>query len=355
MRRIIIPGFIFIVILIFSYLFVSHSPVDPVAYHPQKKPAMTGALAPNDLLLKADQLVRGKVDGPEDIAFDAQGRIYSGTADGRIVRVLPYGPVETYAKTGGRPLCMRFNRTGGLIVCDASLGLISVDQKGSVTVLANSAGGRKFRTTDALDIARDGTVYFTDGSDAFGLEDHTLDMIEARPHGRLMRYSPSSKKAEILIKGLCFANGVALSRDEDFVLVNETFRYRVWRYWLKGAKAGTSEIFIDNLPGLPDNISSNGKGTFWLALYTVRNDLLDFAHGYPFLKSILGRIPHKLWVRPARYGFVVSLDETGRITGSLHDQKGENLYIITSAVEHEGCLYMGSVVADRIGRYRLDK
>lgn len=56
---------------------------------------------------------------------------------------------------------------------------------------------------------------------------------------------------------------------EDFVLVNETYRYRIVRYWLKGPKAGTHEVFIDNLPGFPDNISSNRKGTFWLALFTV--------------------------------------------------------------------------------------
>ena len=41
--------------------------------------------------------------------------------------------------------------------------------------------------------------------------------------------------------------------------------YRIQKYWLKGPKAGTSEIIMDNLPGFPDNISSNGKGIYWVA------------------------------------------------------------------------------------------
>ena len=66
----------------------------------------------------------------------------------------------------------------------------------------------------------------------------------------------------ITFGNLCFANGVALAPDESFALVNETWNYRVLRYWLTGDKKDTWDVFIDNLPGFPDNISSNGKGTF---------------------------------------------------------------------------------------------
>ena len=40
--------------------------------------------------------------------------------------------------------------------------------------------------------------------------------------------------------------------------------YRIQKYWLKGDKAGTSEIFVENLPGFPDNVSSNEEGIFGL-------------------------------------------------------------------------------------------
>jgi len=63
---------------------------------------------------------------------------------------------------------------------------------------------------------KNGTIYFTDASDKFPVKDYLLDMIEARPHGRLMRYDPVSGKVTVLLSGLHFANGVALSKERGF-------------------------------------------------------------------------------------------------------------------------------------------
>jgi sugar lactone lactonase YvrE len=107
----------------------------------------------------------------------------------------------------------------------------------------------------------------------------------------LLRYDPATKTTTVLLSDLYFANGVALSQHEDFVLVNETYRFRITRYWLKGERAGKSEVFVDNLPGYPDNITSNRRGTFWLALVTVRNDTGDWLSPRPFLKNVLAKLP----------------------------------------------------------------
>jgi len=44
----------------------------------------------------------------------------------------------------------------------------------------------------------------------------------------------------------------------------------MYRYYLKGVKKGQSDIFIDGLPGYPDNIRSNTKGGFYVSLYKPR-------------------------------------------------------------------------------------
>ncbi len=354
MKRAVISTGSFI-LLAFIYFAIKKAPVDPVAYHPPPKPEMTGAYAPNAELKKAELLALGKVEGPEDTAVDAKGRVYGGTRDGKVIRVLESGEVETFARTGGRPLGMMFDRKGNLIVCDADKGLLSIDGKGMIALLADSAGGVPFRFTDDLDIARDGTIYFTDASSKFRQSEYLFDLLEARPHGRFLSYDPRTGRTRVLLDGLYFANGVALSRNEDFALVNETYRYRVMRYWLKGPKSGTSDIFIDNLPGFPDNISSNRKGTFWLALFTVRNDIMDRLHPHPFLKKQMSKLPRFLWPKPAPYGLVLALDEGGSVRRSLHDPDGTHLKIITSAKEHRGHLYIGSLDCDRIGKYRLEK
>ena len=273
------------------YLALKTSPIDPLAWDAPAAPQMTGVLEPNDTLMKAELLGQGQLHGPEDTAVDSQGRVYAGLADGRVVRLDASGKVETFVDTGGRPLGMDFDAAGNLILADAWKGLLRIDPQGKVETLATEADGVPFAFTDDLDIASDGRIYFSDASSKFHQPDYILDLLEARPHGRLLRYDPSTGKTEVLLKDLYFANGVALSANEDFVLVNETYRYRITRYWLKGEKAGQHEVFIDNLPGLPDNLQGDRKGTFWVALPTPRKADADFLHRHPWLKAQLAKLP----------------------------------------------------------------
>jgi len=342
-------------VILTGYLLLWPTKIDPVAYIPSPKPGMTGVLAPNKKLLAAELIAKGSVNGPEDVVLDTEGRIYGGTQDGKIVRVQKNGSVEIFAETGGRPLGLAFDRKTNLIVADAYKGLLSIDPGGNIAVLSTEAEGLPYRFTDHLDIASNGIIYFTDASHTYPQNEYLFDLLESRPNGRFLRYDPESKKAEVLLHNLYFANGVALSRDQDFVLVNETYRYRIQRYWLKGPKAGTSEIFADNLPGFPDNITSNRRGTFWLALFTVRNDQMDKMHPNPLIKKILSRLPRFLWPKPKPYGFVLGLNEKGDIVENLQDPAGDHLREITSAREHDGFLYLGSLHNDRVGKYRISR
>lgn len=352
MKKVILGIVAILVILILIFL-VQPAPIDPVAYTPSLKPPLLGVLATNNLLQKAELLVQGKINGPEEIAVDSQGRVYGGTGDGKIMRLLPRGNLETFAETKGRPLGLQFDENENLIVCDSYKGLLSIDPKGKIMVLATSAEGIPFKFTDALDISSEGAIYFTDASDKYTSENYLYDLLEARPHGRFLSYDPATGHVKVLLKNLYFANGVALSQQEDFVLINETYRYRIVRYWLKGPKAGTHEVFVDNLPGFPDNISSNRKGTFWLALFTVRNDTMDKLHPSPFLKAQMSKLPRTFWPKPLPYGLVLALDDQGKITRSLHEPTGKHLKEITSAREYDGYLYLGSLHNDRIGKYKL--
>jgi sugar lactone lactonase YvrE len=342
-----------VLIAILAYLLLWPSPIDPLAYEPPPKPALEGPLAPNRLLESAELIALGQVAGPEDVEVDSRGSIYTGTLDGRIVRVDADGRVTTIATTGGRPAGIATAANGDLIVADAVKGLLSIGSDGRITVLPTDVAGRPVHFADDLDVARDGKVYFSDASDKFGIDAFLYDMLEGRPHGRLLRYDPASKATTVLLSDLYFANGVALSEHEDFVLVNETYRFRIMRYWLKGDRAGKSEVFVDNLPGYPDNITSNRHGTFWLALVTVRNDAGDWLSPRPFFKNMLAKLPSIFWPKPQPYGFVVKLDETGRILQSFQDPSGKHVPAITSAFERDGHLYLGSLSNNFVGKFKL--
>jgi sugar lactone lactonase YvrE len=327
--------------------------IDPAAWDPPPAPAMDGVYAPNDRLHEAELLATGQVYGPEDVAVDVQDRIYGGTQDGLIVRVWPDGRVETFAETGGRPLGLHFDADGNLIVADAWRGLLSISPGGEITVLSTSADGVPFGFTDDLDIASDGTIYFSDASTRFGQDEYVLDLLEMRPHGRLLAYDPATGQTRVLLDNLYFANGVALSSREDFVLVNETWAYRVRRYWLQGPNAGTADLFVDNLPGFPDGISGNRQGRFWVALLTPRLASVDRAHPRPWMKRIISRLPDGLKPKPVEYGFVLALDEYGQAIASYQDPDGAHLQEISSVEEHNGFIYLGSLHNDRIGRLKL--
>ncbi|MDA8018282.1 MAG: SMP-30/gluconolactonase/LRE family protein [Thermoanaerobaculia bacterium] len=333
------------------------SSIDPAAWTPPAAPALAGPTAPNQALERAERMAQGDIVGPEDLAVDASGRIWGGLVDGRIVRFLPDGDIETVYDTGGRPLGLHFDAEGRLLIADASAGLLRLyegpDAATRVETLTTEADGVPFRFTDDLDIASDGKIYFSDASHRWDHHHYLHDLLEAKPHGRLLVYDPADGTTRVLLEDLYFANGIALSQNEDFVLVNETYRYRITRYWLDGPEAGTSDVFIDNLPCIPDGVSANRRGTFWVACFTVRNERADKLQPRPFMKKQLVKLPRALWPQPEPHGVVLQLDESAAIIASFHDPGGEVIPEVTSVEEHNGWLYLGNLKREFAARFRL--
>ena len=330
-----------------SYLFFWPVPFDPVANEAfPPNPSGQGVFAANQKLDAAELMTLGP--GPEGIAFDAAGNLYTGLVDGRILRADPNGNISTFADTGGRPLGLNFDEGGNLIVADAKKGLLSIDAGGTVKILTDSVDGERMIFVDDLAIARDGMIYFSDASTRHAYGTDLLEIYEGRPTGRLVSYNPATNETRVLLDKLYFANGVALSRDEDFILVNETFRPRITRYWLLGEKAGTHEVFIDQLPGFPDNITEAPDGGFWLALPGPRTDQIDGFIPSPFARKIAWRI-FNLGISPVeQHSWAVKLTADGEPVASLEDASGR-IYMVTSVIEQDGKLYLGSLATDYIG------
>jgi len=337
-----------------AYLLLAPVSIDPVAWHPPTAPALTGQYQQNNKLSSTERISLGSGFAPEDLAIDVAGRIYGGFEDGRIIQVQPdgSGPRE-FANTGGRPLGLAFDGAGNLIVADAIKGLLSITPKGEVATLATDSDGVRFGCLNDLDVAAHGTVYFSEASNKFPMSQFAADILEHRPNGRLLAYDPKTRKSRTVLKDLHFANGVAVSPDQSFVLVAETGKYRVMRVWLTGPRQGQSEIFIENLPGFPDGISSNGQKKFWLALVAPRNRVLDKTLPYPFLRKVVSRLPKFLQPAPAHYSFVIALDSEGRVVENLQDPSTSCYAEIANVVEHNGALYFGSIAESTIGKYKF--
>jgi sugar lactone lactonase YvrE len=350
-------GLLVAVILIaaLAYLLLAPVPIVPAAWTPPDAPALTNQYQQNSRLASVQKLFLGDGHKPEDVALDADGKIYGGFEDGRIMVLQPDGTQpRVFANTGGRPLGLAFDPAGNLIVADAIKGLLSVNKSGAVKVLAVEADGVKFGCLNDLDVARDGTIYFTEASNKFPMTQFTNDLLEHQPNGRLLALDPQSQEPRTVLRGLYFANGVAVSPDQSFVLVVETGMYRVRRVWLKEPKLGQDDIFIDNLPGFPDGISSNGRDRFWLALVTPRQALFDRTLlPRPFLRKVVARLPKFLQPATQRYSFVLGLDQSGRVVENLQNGSPDCFAEIANAVERNGALYFGSIGEDTLGRFPL--
>lgn len=336
------------------YLAAWPVPVDPVAWRAPKSQGFVGPFAPNERLRNLETISLGDNHGPETIAVDAHGRVYVGTKEGRIVRVVD-SRAEDWVSTGGRPLGLRFDRDGSLLVADAFRGLLRVTPEGEVIALVPDVA-----YANSVDVAADGRVFFTDSSAKFGArawhgsyEASLVDILEHGGHGRLLVYDPRTKKTSTVIAGLNFANGVAIAHDGSFVLVAETGSYRVLRHWLEGPKQGRTEPLLENLPGFPDNLSTGLDGRFWVGFASPRNRLLDALSSSPRLRKVVQRLPKIIRPKAVAYGHVVAFDRDGHVLASLQDPAG-TYRLTTGATETEEFLYVGSLEMASLARLKKE-
>lgn len=329
--------------------------IDPVAWAAPESPGYTGDFAPNERLAGIERVALGAHEGPEDIAIGPEGRLYIPTHDGMILRHDPVsGAVEEFSNTGGRPLGVEFDQHGTLFAADAYLGLLSLDGEGKITVLADkTVDGSPIDYADDVDIGADGIVYFSDASVKFGamanggtLPASLLDLMDHGPNGRVLRYDPASGETTVLLDGLSFANGIALTADGTHLMVVETGTYSVLKLPVGG---GEPERIVENLPGFPDNINRNPDGTFWVGLVSPRSPAADALAGKPFLRKVVQRLPASIRPKPKRYGFVLRIDEDGKVLETMQDPSGA--YALTTGMIEaaDGRRYVSSLTEPDLG------
>ncbi|MDF1762331.1 MAG: hypothetical protein P1U57_02880 [Oleibacter sp.] len=100
---------------------------------------------------------------------------------------------------------------------------------------------------------------------------------------------------------------------------------------------------IDALPGIPDGIATAPDGTFWLTLFNKRSLLLDALSTYPWVREQIAKLPNTLIPIPAPYGFIVQLDQHGKVLQSLHDHTALMVRDVTSVQPTATGVYLGSL------------
>jgi len=262
------------------------------------------------------------------------------------------GDVQVLARLEGRPLGLEILPDGNILACVSPGGVVRIDPAdGAVTSLISAFEGRPLPFCSNVVAARDGGIFVSTSSARYAFPQWRLDIVEHLPTGMLLHRHPDGR-VEKLLDGLQFGNGLALARDESFVIVAETNAARLRRYWLKGGRAGQHEVFAE-LPGYPDNLSMSPDGMIWVALASSRNALLDRIHKLPlWLRKRVARLPEVLQPAPEKIAWAMALDSAGRI---VHDccWKDGRYSMVTGVCQHRGSVYLGSMLEPALLAFEL--
>jgi len=343
---------ILVALLLFGLMYIFFYPVGlPLqTWTPPDHPGYDGDYKLNDKLLTVKKAT-GECLQCEDTHLWL-GHIVGGDVDGNIVAF--DGQDRTIiGNTGGRPLGLDVDTLGNLIIADAIKGLLSMDSTGRVTVLTTQVDDRPFLFTDDVEVAPSGKIYFSDASSERGWGTSAIEGFIHGTNGRLLEYDPHTKKTKMLMDELAFANGIAVSPDGSYVLVNETFKYKINRYWLTGPKAGTYDVFKENLPGFLDGISQGDNGIYWLAVIGQRDAALDSILSGTLARKILLRLPFLMPKEVGHHNMVLGLDGDGNVVHNLQDETGK-FKEITSIHQEGNTLYLGTLKDTYIAKYHLN-
>ncbi|GAY53993.1 hypothetical protein CUMW_153190 [Citrus unshiu] len=251
------------------------------------------------------KLGEGCVNHPEDVSVVVRkGALYTATRDGWVKYFILHNETLVNWKhiDSNTFLGITTTKEGDVIVCDTEKGLLKVSEAG-VEVLDPNV---RF-TNDAIE-ASNGSLYFTVSSKEYTPKEYYKDLVEGNPHGQLLKYDPESNETTVLQEGFYFANGVALSEDESFVVMNQT-----------GVRA---------IQSCPDK---------WKLL-----------EAYPELINLLIPLGNDAGAQ------VVKVDTDGKIIKDFNDDNATDISFVTSAVEFEDNLYMASIQSKFVGKLPLN-
>ena len=195
------------------------------------------------------------LDHPECLAFDRAGTLWAGGEAGQIYRIDPQGGVTTVTTLGSFCAGLAFSPQDELFVCNPARGVVRVAADGKFSVFADAAGGEKLLCANYGLFDAAGNYYVTDSGQWM------------KRNGRLLRFTPEGR-GSVLAGPLGYANGLALSADEQFLFMVESDRDAVLRFPLQpDGTAGAPTVYATECGRFPDGLTLDVAGNLYVCCY----------------------------------------------------------------------------------------
>jgi sugar lactone lactonase YvrE len=344
-------------------------------------PPLDGAFSPNDRL-DACLPIGGPLLSADDVVEGDDGALFV-SAGPRVLRLSGEGYVErsVFAQFDNKAGGLAMHPDGRLLVCVAGRGLAAVDAGGRQSWL-NQAADQPLRCLTSVAAATDGTIFASEGSSRYEPDDWCRDLMEKSHSGRLVACGPGLEGAKVLLGGLYYPYGLAISVDQRHLWFTESWAHRISRAEIGARTIATPNPVIGNLPGYPARLGRAATDGFWLSLFAVRTHLIEFVlREDDYRNEMMRTIPqafwiaptlaatghvlepmqsgsvkalgiHKPWAPPRSYGLVARVDSDGEAQESLHSRVGGAYHGITAACETAQGLV---IVSNGSGRLVLQK
>lgn len=309
--------------------------------------------------------------GPESVAVsNATGCIFTGTHDGKIVRIcdidapspivtdvtaqLKNGPYYSIDGNSGdrRPLGLRL-QGNQLYVADAYQGIFAIDLDSNTWEKIVGANDviPQLMFADDLVLNSDGTkLYFTDMSEKWPYNEMAYSVVEGDCTGRVIEVDLKTKITTVLRRDLCFPNGIELNPDGETIIVSESQRSRLI---LLDKESG--EILREiPMPGSPDNIRRSNTGGYWVSIPAPTVRFTQLTRSLPFFRNIAAKIlgPKGLYIfLDVSKGMVVKLDDDYVPISVYKDSQGKVSRMITEVAELEDGFLLCSFLTDGLVKF----
>lgn len=167
-----------------------------------------------------------------------------------------YADRSVCRKPSGKSNGLTLDLQGRLISCEHwNRRVTRIEKDGSVTVITDAYGGKRYNSPNDVVVRSDGTIFFTDPP--YGLEERQAEL----DHNGVYAVSPEGE-VSLLVDDFNRPNGLAFSPDESILYVADTTKSHIRAFDLtQDGKLSNGRVFC-KVP-FPDGIKVDTQGRVW--------------------------------------------------------------------------------------------
>jgi gluconolactonase len=225
------------------------------------------------LNLDAFRPVGSGLQRPEGICVDSNGILWAADRNTLLARIAMDGSVRRYGHGGAIPNGLAVDQKGRILIAEYEHGTLRrfdpLTQK--TEILLTEAGGRRISRANYPAIDPEGRIWCTSST---AIADDLAALKTKADDGFVFVFEPDGS-SRIVVEGLHFANGLAFSKDFQWLYIVESSTRRIVRARvLPGGRLGSIERFGPELEATPDGIGFDEGGNLWVTLLIEKSALV---------------------------------------------------------------------------------